>query len=255
MVIINTSFKSNEVVKTKVPATVGLVGMHVTALTKTSSNWIWATFEHVDNVASNDLELVHTPDGVHRVRLLFNNPDVPTKLVNILPPKNAAPDPITGMPTTWGENLTREPVQVTRFAPIPLALRDLNREVQAKLRQADSVFQYYEMIGEQWPVQPNFPAFPGGDKSAPESLPFKAPGRPVPIFVINTTMETYFQNGVQDAGPLEEDDRLSNGFWANKPTEKVSPNRTKVFATEICVGCHFSAGAVLSPHPIMAWTL
>jgi hypothetical protein len=59
-------------------------------------------------------------------------------------------------------------------------------------------------------------------------------------------MESYFQTGEQDAGPLEEDDRLPVGFWADNPTERVTPDRTKIFGTESCVGCHFSAGAAIA---------
>ena len=85
------------------------------------------------------------------------------------------------------------------------------------------------------------PSFPGWSGSAPESILFKTPGRVVPVYNVNTTLESYFQNGNQAAGPLEEDDRLPAGFFADKPTEPVTPDRTIVFGTESCVGCHYSA--------------
>ncbi|HLI77124.1 MAG TPA: hypothetical protein VKV02_09275, partial [Acidobacteriaceae bacterium] len=50
---------------------------------------------------------------------------------------------------------------------------------------------------------------------------------------VNTTMETYFQKGLQNAGPLEEDDRL---------TDNSLIDSTMVTGTESCVGCHYSAG-------------
>jgi hypothetical protein len=50
-------------------------------------------------------------------------------------------------------------------------------------------------------------------------------------------MESYFQGGNQVAGPLEEDDRLPKGF---------TPDQTMAFGTESCVGCHYSAGAVVA---------
>jgi len=58
----------------------------------------------------------------------------------------------------------------------------------------------------------------------------------LPVYLTNMTMETYFQKGVQPAGPLEQDDRLAPG---------MSPDSTPVFGTESCVGCHYSAGAVI----------
>src|SRR5436305_8667012 len=100
-------------------------------------------------------------------------------------------------------------------------------------------------MGTQWPTEPSFPAFPNGVAaqsggrllpSAPESILFKIPGKVVPVYLINTTMETFFQTGNQKAGPLAEDDRLSPGQVADPST---------VFGTEGCAGCHFSAGACI----------
>jgi hypothetical protein len=247
-IVVSTSFddKGKKMIKTRSKRRMGLVGMHVTALTETSPNWIWTTFEHIDNVVANDLEFGNSLNGQHiRVHPNFNNTENPTKPVNILPPKNAVPDD-KGRFTTWDEKRTTNPVQLTRLVPIARATQALNREVRALLSKQGSVFQYYELVGAQWPVQPGFPAFPGGQGSAPESILFKPPGRVVPVYVVNTTMESYFQDGNQPAGPLEEDDRLPTGFFADKPTEKVTPDRTEVFGTESCVGCHYSAGAVVA---------
>lgn len=247
-IVVSTSFDPDgKPVKTRSKQLMGLVGMHITALTQSSPNWIWATFEQVDNVTANDLAFGTTRKGEQRrLRPNFNNPDMPTKLVNQLPPKNAPPNAPKDNFTTWDEKKTTNPVQLTRVMPIPPATQELNRQVQALLREQGSVFQYYELVGTQWPVQPGFPAFAGGAGSAPESILFKAPGRVVPVYLVNTTMESYFQKGEQAAGPLEEDDRLPSGFFADKPTEPLTPDRTLVFGTESCVGCHFSAGAAVA---------
>jgi hypothetical protein len=50
-------------------------------------------------------------------------------------------------------------------------------------------------------------------------------------------METYFQKGLQQAGPLEQDNRLDPRF---------STDTKLVFGTESCVGCHYSAGAAIA---------
>ncbi|MDB5313820.1 MAG: hypothetical protein JWO38_8022 [Gemmataceae bacterium] len=244
--VVSTSYDgAGQPVRTKSRQRMGLVGMHVTALTQSAPNWIWATFEHVDNVVANDLEFGRSSKGEQRrVRPNFNNPDLPTKLVNQLPPANALTKPGEGF-TSWDEKKTTIPVQLTRVTPIPPATQELNRVVRGLLRDQGSVFQYYELIGTQWPVQPGFPAFGGGKNSAPESIQFKAPGRVVPVYLINTVMESYFQAGEMRAGPLEEDDRLPKGNFADNPSEPVTPDRTRVFGTESCVGCHFSAGAAI----------
>lgn len=232
----------------------GLVGMHIAVRTQSSPEWIWATFEQVDNTRVNK-----TADG-KTIKPNFFDPAKPSgpKDVNILAPKNAALDPITGIPvkpsaknpaSTWVESLTKTPTQVKRIdVPTQGALNqfdkvladdvaELNAEVQAKLRSLGSVFQYYELIGTQWPVHPNAPAFAGGAKTAPESIAHKTPGDVVPVFLVNTTMETFFMAGPQKAGPLEQDDRLA----PNAPPI----DDTEVIGTESCVGCHYSSGVCI----------
>ncbi|NVO15066.1 MAG: hypothetical protein HXX10_13610 [Rhodoplanes sp.] len=245
--VVSTSFDpQGNMVKTRSRQLMGLVGMHVTALTRSSPTWVWATFEHVDNVTSNDLETGASLAGPRvRVRPNFNNPDQPAKPVNVLPKPNAEKD-AKGNFTSWDEKTTTNPVQLTRLVPVPPATAELNRQVRTLLAEQNSVFRYYELIGAQWPVQPGFPAFGGGADSAPESIYFKIPGRVVPVYVLNTTMESYFQSGNTTAGPLEEDDRLPAGNFADKPTERITPDRTIVFGTESCAGCHFSAGAAVA---------
>jgi hypothetical protein len=228
----------------------GLVGMHIAMRTRSSPEWIWATFEQIDNVRANPL-----PDG-KQSHPNFSNPQLRIP-PNVLPARNAIIDPHTGSPekadppqaTTWIESLTTTPVQVERIAvptqgtlnqfdqQIAASTAELNRQVQRALLQQHSVFGYYELIGTQWPVHPNAPAFAGGEGSAPESITHKTPGDMVPVFLVNTTMETYFQKGEQPAGALEQDDRLAN----NAPPI----DSTKVIGTESCVGCHYSAGAAI----------
>jgi hypothetical protein len=232
--------------------TFGLVGMHVAVRAKSSPTWIWATFEQVDNTAVNDLD--HDSQG-RPLRPNFYNPDNPSKPVNVLAPKNAAPvnryNPATGKDdgpaayTSWDESQTTDPTQATMVTPIPKATEALNQEVQTQLAQLGSVFRYYELIGTQWPAQPSFPGFSNGVgtqadgrllPSSPESILFKVPGKIVPLFLVNTTMETFFQNGNQPAGPVADDYRLPPGLLADPST---------IFATESCAGCHFSAGACI----------
>jgi hypothetical protein len=229
--------------------------------TRSSPEWIWATFEQIDNVRVNP--------GMTRAN--FFDPHS-TARANEQPPKNAVfgpngfPVPATENATTWIESQTTTPTQVQRvdvptqpeLNPLDKQLHEvtaqLNQEVQEMLRKENSVFQYYELIDTQWPLHPNAPAVPGGEGSAPESLRFKTPGEMVPVFLVNTTMETYFQRGSQPAGGSEQDNRLNppaallsdNGkkivseFGANTLTDS-----TRFVGTESCVGCHYSAGITI----------
>ena len=95
----------------------GLVGMHIAMRTRSSPEWVWATFEQIDNVRANPM-----PDG-KMSHPNFYNPASHAP-ANILPEQNAVIDPNTGSPepepvgppkaTTWIESLTTTPVQVVR---------------------------------------------------------------------------------------------------------------------------------------------
>lgn len=247
-------------------AKMGLVGMHVSVLTQSSPVWIWSTFEHVDCVQVNDLTFGTNGKGEKiRIRPLFTNPELPTKLPNVLPPYTyTAPGGTT--PTDWSEPLNTSPVQVLRVTPIADATEALNDQVRALLAKEKSVFQYYRLVGTQWPVQPKFPAFANGNGAAPESIVYKIPGKVVPVFLVNVTMETYFQAGVQPAGPMAADDRLPKvptPIPANLQPYVSSGGQlvadpTLVFGTESCAGCHFSAGAVVgfkrNADGLLLWT-
>lgn len=222
----------------------GLVGMHIAMRTKSSPEWIWATFEQVDNVPDAEYPVAHPS---------FFNPSK-TLPVNVLPTPNAVRDPDTGdyaivtalNADKWVESLTKTPVQTTRVvvptqkglnphdADLDAVAKEVNQQVQKLLHAQGSVFQYYKLIDVQWPVHPNAPAAAGGAGSAPESITDKTPGQMVPVFLINTTMETYFQKGDQPAGQLEQDDRLAMG--------SAPIDATRVNGTESCVGCHYSSG-------------
>ena len=211
---------------------VGMVGMHIAMRTQSSPEWIWATFEHLDNAPLSD-----DTQGLQKRHTFFN------PALTGMPDQLAMPNNGSG---SWYESLTTTPVQVERIvvptqgqlnpldAGIQKSTDELNGIVQALLKNSNSVFQYYKLIGTQWPVHPNAPAFAGGADSAPESITYKTPGNMVPVFLVNTTMETYFQKGLQMAGALEQDDRLAS--------TAPSIDSTMVTGTESCVGCHYSSG-------------
>jgi hypothetical protein len=211
--------------------TVGLVGMHIAMRTRSSPQWIWATFEQIDNTRLDPA----TAESSHPLppKPSLSNPDDPDALVlaNVLPPYNAD----NGI-QDWDESKEMAPVEVLRLVPPPQGTARVNAEVQAYLRSRGSVFRFYELDGTQWPKHPRAPAIPGGQDSAPQSISRKMPGEVVPIYLTNATMETYFQKGFQAAGPLEQDDRLG-------PNSSV--DTTMVFGTESCTGCHYSAGACI----------
>lgn len=215
--------------------TLGLIGMHIAMRTRSSPQWIWATFEQIDNTRLDQRsgDSAH-PLPSHPSLANSNNPEA-LVAANVLPSYNATDS--KGNPIEdWDESKALPPVEVLRLVPPPQGTEEVNMAAQAFLGSKGSVLRYYELDGTQWPKHPKAPAVPGGQGSAPESIIRKMPGQVVPVYLTNATMETYFQKGFQQAGPLEQDDRLASQF---------SADTTMVFGTESCVGCHYSAGACI----------
>jgi hypothetical protein len=146
----------------------GLVGFHIAHKTAPFTEWVWSTFEHVDNVA-----------GEHPS---FNN-GTPT------PPTPNGYDLATPQYPPLIAPAERKAVQVTRVNPIPttppmFSTVDLNASFQQLV--AGTVWENYQLIATQWPTQPqNF----NRQGTYPQDCgsPFPQDG------VANTTAETYFQ--------------------------------------------------------------
>lgn len=149
--------------------TVGLVGLHIGTKTEICPQWIWSTFEQVDNAPTF---------GDKKDKAHYNYY------------KNGAPTAINEAPARpWNPNTPGQtPTQVERLTPIFKGTVALNKEYQQALRDVNpaSVWQYYELVGTQWPV-------------TPEDLPL---GNPFPEFLANATLETYVQ-GIVKNGEVE----------------------------------------------------
>ena len=231
---------------------VGLVGMHIAHKSETSPQWIWATFEQVDNL---DVDQVAHP----KLQASFNNAGCQICTTDVEPQQNAQ------------KVYPRIPVQVSRTIPIPADKVALNAQAAAALARIGSVWQYYQLIDTQWPTQPKVPpADPNG--GLPEAVTNKPGGNPTPVNLTNVTMETYFQAGNQAACNQEEGnnnppacpkpynrqtpgtaiaaytpDPVSWNSTLNGGTTPVKPGiTTQIMATESCMGCHSSAGIYTS---------
>lgn len=143
--------------------TVGLVGLHIVHKTNDAPQWVWSTFEHVDNAPSKG----DTPSKPH---YNFYDKTCTTCLPNQPPPR------------PWNPNATgTRPTQVVREIPLTDSTKQLNAQYQALLRNANanSVWANYELISTQWPTERNNPIDPSGT--------------PAPNFLANATLETYIQ--------------------------------------------------------------
>jgi hypothetical protein len=144
----------------------GLVGLHIVHKTPTRPQWVWSTFEHVDNVVPIG------PGAPPNTRPTFQDPDGPTEGagVNVLPRAINADNPPQQCP---------DPVQVVRIKPIDDSAQKANDRYHNDAQVKDTVWKYYQLVTTQWPT----------------SAPNGAKGLPVPPNkVANVTMETSVQS-------------------------------------------------------------
>jgi hypothetical protein len=228
--------KNNKEITRKVK--LGLVGLHIGHKSASSPQWIWSTFEQIDNLATD--QVAHP-----NLNPSFANPSCEICAVNVLPvaDKNGV--------------YPRIPVQAWRSVPIPNDKMALNAQVRTAMAKSGSVWQYYQLIDTQWPTGPTSP--PANPKGPlPDAVANKPGGNPTPVYLTNITMETYFQGGNTDACKETEGNPgcgstapASTGFFTNAgPIPPNSPQAsTTVFASESCMGCHSSAGIYTSYDP------
>jgi hypothetical protein len=152
--------------------TLGLVGLHIAHKTASAPQWVWSTFEQVDNVQVGQ----NAPAGL---KPSFFNPDCTNCKTNKPPPR------------PWNPNVTTTPSQVTRVIPIDDATKQLNSQWQGFLAgvNKNSVWQFYELVSTQWPTNP-------APSPAPTPYDPHPTGAPAPQFLANTTIETYIQGKV-----------------------------------------------------------
>ncbi len=163
-------------------ATVGLVGFHIAHKTFWAPQWVWSTFEHVDNVPKVGVPPTDTkrsteysyyspwmqqyaPDALKCVlerpgvsEQMPVSPSGPTTAAcpNLQNIKNSHP---TKIPPT-GNGTTGTGMQDLVLAPSPnqvirldrISTSTLNRDYRKKLENMGSVFQYYTLVNTQWPL-------------------------------------------------------------------------------------------------------
>jgi hypothetical protein len=161
-------------------ATVGLVGLHIAHKTNDAAQWVWSTFEQVDNAPL-------AADARKPPKTAYNFFD--TTCGASCPPEN------TAAPRPWNPNINNvNHTQVVRVDTVlehegfvPASAKARNADAQRLLASvgASSVWQYYQLDSTQWPTDTNV--------GKCEAKPANPSGTPAPTFLANTTMETYIQ--------------------------------------------------------------
>src|SRR5262245_2066373 len=190
------------------PVTLGLVGMHIMQRNPPDSRngallpqWIWATFEHVDNVPlaqvtcsvatgcpSNGNWLNQPTCGAaaasSQVRYSYYSQSGPSAT-------NVQPAPRNGTHFPWNPTAPYAKGATTLATAMPQATRcwsiypttaQINAQWRAALGAVNTPFQNYMLIGTQW----------GANVEPQEGLPL--PVNAVPAMLSNSAVETYIQN-------------------------------------------------------------
>jgi hypothetical protein len=176
---------------------VALVGLHIAIKTASRPQWIWSTFEQVDNVPPAGEGAAREPDARDAgVPYAYFDPAKPKRL---WPPFGS-----TGaLPVDWTNppKLDPAPMEVVRRHPIDPSIMAVNRAYWNMPGVKGTVFERYMLVAVQWPTSREPPApsndgayFPGGPEPAgagDES--YKSTAAPEQN-LINSTMETYLQD-------------------------------------------------------------
>lgn len=158
-------------------ATLGLVGLHIVTKTPDYPQWIWSTFEQVDNVPAKvqvNGQWVNQP--VSGVFYSYFDSSVPAADLNQSPCNwQQQGDQLVCVPKPGMTFQTPNPLD--RITPIASDTAQVNSLAQQNL--LNTVFEYYQLVTIQRPLMPDNPSNPLG--------------QPTPALSANVTMESYIQ--------------------------------------------------------------
>ena len=163
------------------PVPVGLVGLHIVQKTATRPQWIWSTFEQIDNVP---------PPG-------FVPPTPPNPPTQTFTFNDGTATPMPGSPPSdfiWSNASSATspppPVNIQRLKPVNGSTVSTNGQWQSALKAQNSVWQFYQLTMTQWPV-------PGGTPTNPGTPNFSFPGTGATSAFANTALETWDQTNIR----------------------------------------------------------
>jgi hypothetical protein len=142
--------------------TVGLIGIHIIQKTPSRPQWIWSSFEQVDNLALND----GTPEPMPA-----HNP------LALIP---LAPEPV-------------KPFNVTRSEKAPIHPKTAATNARYRALLKDSVWSNYQLVLTQWPLAPGDQSIPVSHSQAGDIFE-SFPGEGATSAFANLTMEPFGQS-------------------------------------------------------------
>jgi hypothetical protein len=161
--------------------TIGLVGLHIGHKTNSGAQWIWSTFEHVDNVPTD----ADVAGGNLKAKYNYYNPkcsagDCPP---NKVPPRPWNP---TQLAAFHSQIVRVNTFKGNEFAVTSATARNADAVKLLAGVNPNSVWKNYELISTMWPT----------NTGQCQAAPGDPLGTPAPTFLANTTAETYIQGMV-----------------------------------------------------------
>jgi hypothetical protein len=188
------------------PKMLGLTGFHAVHKTVGRPQWIWTSFEHIQNVPDKDEVAANKLNGPYS----FFSTDCGDRcpVANATPPHPWDPDPTLELRFRSDDSFKS---QIVRETPLTNAAKNMNKIFQSMLQ--NSVWKNYMLLSTQWPsatagpTPAGQPPTPGctklfaqnPDAPAPKTDFLKQPDMtcsPAPAFLANSTLETYSQGEV-----------------------------------------------------------
>ena len=159
----------------------GLVGLHVGHKTNSGAQWLWSTFEHVDNAPTE----ADVASGKLKATYNYYNPKC--SAANC-PPNQVPPRPWnpTKVSSFHSQVVRMNMFKGNEFAFTSAAARNADALQLLLGVSKSSVWQNYELISTMWPT----------NTGKCEANPGDPLGTPAPNFLANTTLETYIQGMV-----------------------------------------------------------
>jgi len=181
-------------------ADVALVGFHIAIKTRYRPQWLWSTFEHVDNVPPVGEGEAREPDARDAgAPYSFYDPSQPDRRLPLLGSPASLPVSLSNPPKA-----DPEPMQVRRRHPIHASTMALNRAYWGLPGIRGTVWEHYMLVASQWPTAPNPPGpkndgtyFPGltlSPDTPREPYQSEDPSLENKENLANTTVETYLQD-------------------------------------------------------------
>jgi len=184
-------------------ATVGLIGLHIIHKVPSGPQFIWATFEQIDNDPDSSGSRPVLPPNAPPVQVPYTlfNPNCSATSDRVYGCKQnttvvANPPPASPLPPCpVGTYIPGQcypywaPMQITRLVPVKALSNNVTGYAWSQMPPG-SVFNYYRLIDAQWPAQPAQIA-PGAQ------VPLTAGGitpSASSYILANTTLETFMQD-------------------------------------------------------------